>query len=280
MSLFHTAMHTEHIDYWHHPGLAGIALSQADLRQFSFDKHVHLDYHLGVVTRGGQGFIHRGCSYRLGQQGISTLNPDETHDGQSLGEEGYHVKVMSLPYSMMQTLSGELGLGRVHFEAPMVEDPQLYQYFIRLHWLLTQGHSSNLAAQTHLLNFVQLTLQRHLGGPRRQTSKASGLSESQLALCKQQFHDEPWQNYQLETLAAEVGLSKFQFLRQFKHSTGITPHAYLKRLRLEYAKKSLMQGDRVGQVAQQVGFFDQSHFNKAFKQAFLVSPRQFQQRML
>jgi AraC-like DNA-binding protein len=33
-------------------------------------------------------------------------------------------------------------------------------------------------------------------------------------------------------------------------------------------------------VAQQVGFFDQSHLNKAFKRAFLLSPQAFQRRML
>ncbi len=60
----------------------------------------------------------------------------------------------------------------------------------------------------------------------------------------------------------------------------MTPHAYLKRIRLEYAKKALLRGDSVISVAQQVGFFDQSHLNKAFKRAFLLSPQAFQRRML
>ena len=42
-------------------------------------------------------------------------------------------------------------------------------------------------------------------------------------------------------------------------------------------EQSLLVG---ADVAQQFGFFDQSHLNKAFKQAFLLSPVQFQRRML
>jgi len=61
---------------------------------------------------------------------------------------------------------------------------------------------------------------------------------------------------------------------------GITPHAYLKRVRLEYAKKALMKGGNLSDVAYQVGFFDQSHFNKAFKNAYLITPSHFQRRVL
>ena len=37
----------------------------------------------------------------------------------------------------------------------------------------------------------------------------------------------------LQDLAALCGLSRFQFLRRFAHSFGLTPHAWLVRLRLE-----------------------------------------------
>jgi len=269
----------EHINYWRHPSLSGIELSQAEFTHFSFDKHVHLDYHLGVVTQGAQQFINKGSRYQLGQHGLSTLNPDETHDGQSRDAEGYRVKVMSIPVDFMNAISQEMGQATHFFNAPMIDDPALYQYFIQLHNLLTQEQCTELAAESHLLNLMQLLLSRHPAGTLKQ-GQDQGLSWQQLNLIKQKIHDEPWQNTQLEGLANEVNLSKFQFLRQFKQATGMTPHAYLKRVRLELAKKSLTHGSLVVDVAQQLGFFDQSHLNKAFKQAFLLSPVQFQRRML
>lgn len=269
----------ENINYWRHPSLAGIELSQAKFTHFSFDKHVHLDYHLGVVTQGAQQFVNKGCSYQLGQQSLSTLNPDETHDGQSCYAEGYCVNVMSIPVAYMNEISQELGIKEHFFSAPMVDDPRLYHYFTQLHEQLIQGQFSELASESHLLYFLHLLLQRHPAQAIK-LSPQQGLSPLQLNVIKQRIHDEPWQNTQLATLATEVNLSKFQFLRQFKQATGMTPHAYLKRVRLELAKKSLSRGVLVADVAQQLGFFDQSHLNKAFKHAFLLSPVQFQRRML
>lgn len=274
-----TTASIENIDYWRHPSLSGIELSQAEFTHFSFDKHVHLDYHLGVVTQGAQQFVNKGSYYQLGQHSLSTLNPDDTHDGQSRDAEGYRVKVMSIPVEYMNEVSQELGLKEHFFSAPMVDDALLYHYFIHLHELLIQGQVTALASESHLFNFIQLLLRRHPSGILKCNSPQS-LSTLQLGLVKQRMHDEPWHNTQLETLAGEVNLSKFQFLRQFKQATGMTPHAYLKRVRLELAKKSLCHGTLVADVAQQLGFFDQSHLNKAFKQAFLLSPVQFQRRML
>lgn len=273
-----TATPIENINYWRHPSLSGIELSQAEFTHFSFDKHVHLDYHLGVVTQGAQQFVNKGSRYQLGQHSLSTLNPDETHDGHSRDAEGYRVKVMSIPVEYMNQISQELGFSEHFFAAPMVDDPTLYRYFMQLHELLIQGQCSVLASESHLLNFIRLLLERHPSS-KVKLGPQLGLSQLQLGLVKQRIHDEPWHTTQLDTLASEVNLSKFQFLRQFKQATGMTPHAYLKRVRLELAKKSLSHGDLVVDVAQQLGFFDQSHLNKAFKQAFLLSPVQFQRRM-
>lgn len=271
---------TENIHYWRHPGLPGIELTQASFTHFSFEKHVHLDYHLGVITQGAQLFSHKGCQYQLGQLGLSTLNPDDVHDGHSRDNDGYQVQVMSIPVDYMSQLCEALGISEHFFAAPMVEDAELYRYFMQLHQALTQGQLSVLASESHLLNFMYLLLQRHPSGQVILAEASHSLSRSQVSLIKQKIHDQPWQQVQLDTLACELNLSKFQFLRYFKRTTGMTPHAYIKRVRLELAKKSLTHGSLVVDVAQQLGFFDQSHLNKAFKQAFLLSPVQFQRRML
>ena len=89
-------------------------------------------------------------------------------------------------------------------------------------------------------------------------------------------------------LSAKDSLStKFRTLQVFKsvlafHLDDKDPKALidLDLQRLEYAKKALMKGTDIADVAFQVGFFDQSHLNKAFKQAYLVTPNRFQRRLL
>lgn len=272
-------MPTETIHYWHHPALPEIELSQASFQHFSFDKHVHLDFHLGAVIQGAQQFVNRGVSYTLAKYDLSTLNPDMAHDGHSICCDGYQVKVMAIPQAYVQQIATELGIKEAVFLAPMVNDSQLHQWTVALHDMLIKGHCSQLAAESLMMTLVQQLLVRYVKNTVTLDTHCKGLSRAQVDLIKQRFHAEPWQNMQLASLAAELDLSKFQFLRQFKLATGMAPHAYFKRVRLEYAKKSLRQGDRVVNVAQQLGFFDQSHLNKAFKQAFLLSPIQFQRHM-
>ncbi|MCG9714196.1 AraC family transcriptional regulator [Shewanella insulae] len=270
----------EKIDYWQASILKEMELSRARFTHFAFEKHVHLDYHIGVVSHGGQRYHHRGCEYLLTPGNLSTLNPDESHNGQSIADGGYEALVMSLPTSYVQQVGQALNQGELFFNAPIQDDPWLRNYFIRLHQQLTlyQANISPMEAETLLLGFISELFYRH-GKLRNLPSNSAKLSGAQLESIKQQFHSGLDQEFALEQLALTVGLSKFQFLRQFKAATGMTPHAYLKRLRLEYAKKALMRGDSAINTAHGLGFFDQSHFNKAFKQAFLITPAHFQKRV-
>ncbi|SQH76249.1 Transcriptional regulator, AraC/XylS family [Shewanella benthica] len=274
-------MTEEKIEYWRNPIVPEMELSTASFRHFEFAQHVHLDYHIGVVTQGGQKYQHKGESYHLGKGCISSLNPDEAHNGQSIADEGYQANVMSIPVEYVAQITSELNIKELFFSSPLSWAPDLYHTFLHLHKNLTSPHAkqAQLQLETSLMAFTTELFQRyasvHVVSQQRQA-----LSYQQVTDIKAQFHDEIHNVFQLEGLATSVGLSKFQFLRQFKAATGMTPHAYLKRVRLEYAKKALAKGEAVIDIAQQVGFFDQSHLTKAFKQAFLVTPSHFQKRII
>lgn len=80
-------------------------------------------------------------------------------------------------------------------------------------------------------------------------------------------------------LAEEAGLSSFHFLRTFEQVTGVTPHQYLRRLRLRKAATRLITRPvKVLDVALDCGFDDASNFNRAFKREFGVTPRFFRQQ--
>jgi len=80
----------------------------------------------------------------------------------------------------------------------------------------------------------------------------------------------------LATLAAVAGLSIHHFAREFKHSVGVTPHHYLVTKRVERARDMLARTDlSLSEVALAVGFADQSHLARHFRQMLGTTPGQF-----
>src|SRR5216683_7616016 len=76
-----------------------------------------------------------------------------------------------------------------------------------------------------------------------------------------------------EDLSAVARRSAAHFARSFKHTLGESPHAYVMRRRLEKACHLMItSSESLSQIALSVGFSDQSHLCKRFKQAFGESP--------
>jgi AraC-like DNA-binding protein len=80
----------------------------------------------------------------------------------------------------------------------------------------------------------------------------------------------------LATLAAVAGLSIHHFARGFKQSTGLTPHHYLTQKRVERAQDMLAHTAlSLSEIAYAVGFSDQSHLARHFRQILGITPGQF-----
>lgn len=80
-------------------------------------------------------------------------------------------------------------------------------------------------------------------------------------------------------LAAETGLSRSQFDRQFQRLFGMSPREYLLRVRVRAACRMLIQTeDQVTQIALQTGFYDHSHFSRTFRRIMGTSPLVFRRR--
>ena len=83
----------------------------------------------------------------------------------------------------------------------------------------------------------------------------------------------------LRRLAADAGLSSYHFLRPFEQLTGVTPHQYVRRLRLRDAAVRLsLERARVIEIAYESGFNDVSAFNRAFRSEFGVNPQGYRRR--
>lgn len=73
-----------------------------------------------------------------------------------------------------------------------------------------------------------------------------------------------------------AGVSPNHFVLLFTDATGLTPHQYVLRARIESAKLHLK--DRtltIAEVSRLTGFRTQEHFTKVFRRMAGVTPREF-----
>ena len=77
----------------------------------------------------------------------------------------------------------------------------------------------------------------------------------------------------VETVGAELGLSRVQLYRKVKALTGLSPVELLRTARLQKGRQILEStGKSVSEVAYEVGFTAPSYFTKCFKDEFGISP--------
>ena len=83
----------------------------------------------------------------------------------------------------------------------------------------------------------------------------------------------------VENLATISKLSKSHFSKLFTESMKVSPMEYLKRVRLQNAKKMLLSNQlSMTTIASQCGFNSPSYFSKIFKETFNESPKEFASR--
>jgi AraC family transcriptional regulator len=77
----------------------------------------------------------------------------------------------------------------------------------------------------------------------------------------------------IQDLSAVARRSPAHFSRKFKLAVGASPHAYVVTRRLERACHSMVSGtEPLSEIALKVGFSDQAHLCRLFRQAFGQSP--------
>ncbi len=80
--------------------------------------------------------------------------------------------------------------------------------------------------------------------------------------------------------AAYVGYTPNYFNTRFRETFGMPFGAYLRAVRLEYAKNLVLSGDLpLTEVAFEAGFFSLACFSRCFKEKYGASPQQYRNRM-
>jgi AraC family transcriptional regulator len=144
--------------------------------------------------------------------------------------------------------------------------------------LREEMHGGNPAGQAYVdmvARALVLRLLRAHAGLAPPRLRRGGLARSLLHRVLEYIDAHVDQNLGLQTLAALSGLSEDHFARAFRAATGVPPYRYLLQRRLARARQLLESSNlTIVEIAQELGFSDQSHLTKLFRRETGMTPRE------
>lgn len=101
----------------------------------------------------------------------------------------------------------------------------------------------------------------------------SALRDEQIGRVLEAIHEEPAENWTVESLARTGGMSRTVLSQRMNEVLGVTPIAYLTQWRMELAHEALVEKrDGIPEIAESVGYQSLSAFTRAFKKHFGRGP--------
>jgi AraC-like DNA-binding protein len=129
-----------------------------------------------------------------------------------------------------------------------------------------------------LFEVVMIQVLRHLMDTgQTQVGMLAGLAHPRLRLALVAMHERPAQDWSLDALAAQAGMSRSVFANAFRETVGCTPGAYLQGWRVSLVQQALRRGRSLKLIADDVGYGSESALSRSFKASVGLSPREWKQ---
>jgi AraC-like DNA-binding protein len=248
----------------------GVELLEAAFDRHVYDRHMHESCAIGFTLRGVQRFWCRGATHDSTPGDVILIGPGEVHDGRSGAPGGYAYRMMYVSVDRLTRAIGD-AVGRqacgVDARVPVRTDPPLARQLNAM-WRAVDRSAGSLAAE-ELFDEALIALaarnrpegiRKHVAVDARAVTRVRDYLHA---------HLEP---VGVVDLAAIASMSRFQLTRQFQQMFGLPLHAYHLRVRLQEARRRLSADEAVASVATGLGFTDQSHLHRRFKETFGLTP--------
>ena len=140
-----------------------------------------------------------------------------------------------------------------------------------------QGAGSMINALSTAL--LTLVVRQYMAQDQHLTSRTGVLTaalDRRLYPVIQAVLNAPQEDWSVENLTVLAHVSRAQLMRLFKQHVGMSPHGFVQHVRLQKAAKMLRQTSHsIMHIALAVGFQSETHFGKAFKQKYHLTPGQY-----
>jgi AraC-like DNA-binding protein len=249
--------------------LPGVELYHAHISRYAFEPHTHEAFGIGAIESGAERFRYRGTQHVAPTNAIVTMNPDEIHTGEAVGEEGWRYRMVYLDPDLLEQVTGV----RHWWFRDVTRLDALRARQISSHIYALWHTDDPLAQQGVLLDLIDTFRPLAQHAPQRPEGA------HRFERVREYLHDNYMRSLTLDDLASVASLSPYHFQRQFKAHFHVTPHQMLMAIRLWRAKHFLTQGMPAADVAALTGLTDQSHLTRAFTLRYGITPVRYQKQV-
>ena len=232
---------------------------------------------LSFIDGGGRVRINAE-EYEVTIGDIIVINSNCMHEFSAHEKMTYHVLIIDRAFFAENYVDTD----KLHFSTKF-RDTGIFEKFEELAELFALPNSAewrSLAIRTRVMNIIESLCLNHS----EKYDKALDEREELLSAIKRAIgiiHDKSKEHISLDRLAAEIGISKYYFAREFHRLTGYTPINYINITRCENAKLLLSRPSMsVMEIAEEVGYDDQSYFSRIFRRTFGITPKEYRKSIL
>lgn len=262
--------------FWRSPALPFVESRRANDSRACYAPHSHTMLSLGAVDGGHSVFRRDGACRRLSHGDVVFIPAGEVHscNPEDDGQWSYQMLYLD-PAWVAGVVCESSGREPALFAPPalLVADG-FHSRLARLNQRLF-SRASDQDKEAELLCFVGDLFHADDEPPAASRRVRVSRWRDMLALIEERCAD----TLPLAMLAATVGMSRYHFVRTFRREVGMTPHAWQIDARIRHARKLLAEDMPLAEVALRLGFADQSHFQRAFKQRVAATPREYKDGM-
>lgn len=251
-----------------HP-VAGVERIEAFFAGNAYALHRHDTYAIGRTLAGVQSFHYRRCIRHSLPGYTIVLHPDEPHDGQAGTPEGFHYRMIYVDPALFQAVLG--GRSLPFIDGGVTTDPRLRSATETL--LTRMPVSLDPLEQDDALADLAFALAAVSSAPPVRWS--SDFRSARLA--HEYLHTHWSRRVTLDELEKATGRDRWSLSRDFRTFYGTSPYRYLTMRRLDNARKLMLQGIALVDVAMAAGFSDQSHMTRHFTKTYGIPPARWLQ---
>ena len=228
--------------------------------------HTHEELTIFAIKEGSLNLIFNDTSFEFLPNQIVIINNNIPHLA-SLNTQSKDGYVIYLKKEYLRTIDFDL---KSSFE--LVKQKSIHKNFIKMCDCLLDDKVSLLEKEEKFFSFCLSFFSFE--------SKQIQIEESSLALDIKKYLDEKYlEELILDDLAKSFDLSVVHLIRVFKKEFGLPIHSYILNKKVHFAKELLSSNLPIIEVAQNSGFFDQSHLNRSFKRIFQITPKEYQKHI-